>query len=59
MVLCIDYSVLALNHPRNILFQTMLINILDPFALFGKYRFHLKTLCILSELLGVVWWMSK
>jgi hypothetical protein len=26
MVLCLDYSVLALNHSRNILFQTMVIN---------------------------------
>jgi hypothetical protein len=26
MVLCLDYSVLELNHPRNTLFQTMLIN---------------------------------
>jgi hypothetical protein len=44
MVVGQDYSVLALNHPRNIIFQTMLINteglfvpnILYAFALYGK-----------------------
>jgi hypothetical protein len=55
MVLCIDYSVLTLNYPRNILFQIILINseglfganILDDFVLFGKKRSHLKSLRIL------------
>jgi hypothetical protein len=57
MVLCLDYSVLELNHPRSILFQTMLINsedlcvpnILDPIAVFGKYRSHLTSLLILRR----------
>jgi hypothetical protein len=57
MVLCLDYSVLVLNHPRNILFQTMLIyseglfvpNVLDTIAIFGKYRSHLTSLRILRR----------
>jgi hypothetical protein len=32
MVLCLDYRVLALNDPRNILFQTTLINFEGLFA---------------------------
>jgi hypothetical protein len=44
MIVGADYSVLVLNHPRNILFQTILINseslfapnILDPFVLFWR-----------------------
>jgi hypothetical protein len=57
MVLCLDYSVLALNHPRNILFPSMLVNpkgllvrnILDLVAAFGKYRSHLTSLRILRR----------
>jgi hypothetical protein len=52
MAVCLKISVLTTYHPGNMLFQTMLINsevllvptILDPLAIFGKWRPHLTSL---------------
>jgi hypothetical protein len=57
MALCRKHSVLTLYHPGNMLFQTMLINsevllapnILDPLAIFRKWRSHLTSLRILRR----------
>jgi hypothetical protein len=58
MALCIKHSVLTLYDPGNMLFQTMFIvyskvllapNILDPLAIFRKWRSHLTSLRILRS----------
>jgi hypothetical protein len=55
MALYLKYGILTLYHSGNILFQTMLTNsevllvpnILDPFAIFEKWRANLTSLRIL------------
>jgi hypothetical protein len=58
MALCLRHSVLTLYHPRNIQFETMLVNsdvqlvpnsILDPLAILRNWRSHLTILRILRR----------
>jgi hypothetical protein len=45
MVLLLDYSLLVLNNPRNILFQTMLINSEGLFVA----NIRIRCLCVILE----------
>jgi hypothetical protein len=57
MALCLKHRVLTLYHPRNILFQTMIVNsdvllvpnILQPLTIFRNWRSHITTLRILRR----------